>query len=65
MAKAKTFADKIAKQQHDFTKHCRVCGESMSPVRLVVSELSDKTKSWKFSNKFVGLCKCNEKTIFG
>jgi hypothetical protein len=65
MAKAKSFADKIAKGKQDFTKHCRQCGESMTPVQLIVSERSEKTNSWKFNNKYIGICKCNEKSIFG
>lgn len=65
MAKAKTFADKIAKDKLDFTKHCPKCGESLSMVKLVNSEPSDKEGAWKFSEKIVGVCKCNEQEILG
>ena len=65
MAKVKTFADKIAKDKLDFTKHCPVCGESFSMVKLVSSEPSDKEGAWKFREKIVGVCKCNEQEILG
>ena len=63
MAKAKTFADKMAKDQKDFTTHCPKCGESISTIQLVTSELSDKTGAWKFKQNFVGICKCNANDV--
>lgn len=65
MAKVKTFADKVAKDQIDFTTHCPECGESLSMVKLVSSEPSDKEGAWKFKERVVGVCKCNEKEIMG
>ena len=65
MAKVKSFADKMAKGGQDHTTHCPQCGESISPVKLITSERSDKTGAWRFSQKLVGVCKCNEKEIVG
>jgi hypothetical protein len=65
MAKGKSFMDKVAKASQDFTKHCPKCGESIMTVRLVTSEISDKTGAYRFKQKLVGLCRCNEKEITG
>ena len=59
MAKAKTFADKVAKSHMDYTKHCPKCGESISTVKLVAAEKSEKTGAYRFRDKLVGVCKCN------
>ncbi|MBN2030553.1 hypothetical protein JW824_09940 [bacterium] len=61
MAKAKTFADKVSKATHDFTTHCPKCGESIVSAKLVTSEKSTKTGAWRFNEKLVKLCKCNER----
>lgn len=65
MAKIKTFADKMAKSAQDLSKHCTKCGESIATVKLVTSERSEKTKAWRFKNKLVRVCKCNEAEIIG
>ncbi len=61
MAKAKTFADKVAKASQDFSKHCPKCGESITPIHLVTSERSPKSGAWRYNSRHVGMCKCNEK----
>lgn len=63
MAKAKTFADKIAKSMKDFRTHCPQCGEALIPIELVTSEYSERTHGWRFNKRFVTMCKCNEKEI--
>jgi formate dehydrogenase maturation protein FdhE len=63
MGHAKTFADKMAKSVVDYSKHCPVCGESLRPVQYVVSEKSETTGAWRFNQRFVGVCKCNEHDI--
>jgi formate dehydrogenase maturation protein FdhE len=63
MGHAKTFADKMAKSTVDYSKHCPVCGESLRPVLYVVSEKSKTTGAWRFNQRFVGVCKCNEHDI--
>ena len=63
MAKAKSFADKVAKQTLDFSLHCAECGESLSAVKVITSERSEKTGAYRFRQKLVKVCKCNEKDI--
>jgi len=65
VAKAKTFADKVAKSSQDLRRHCPKCGEVITTVQVITSERSTKTGAWHFNQKFVGVCKCNEKEIFG
>jgi len=60
-----SFADKLNKATSDFSKHCPVCGEAISYIKLVTSERSDKSSAWRFNQKMVGICKCNEKDILG
>lgn len=62
MAKAKSFADKMAKSAQDFTTHCPICGESITVVKRITSEKSEKTGAWRFNQKFIGLCKCGDET---
>lgn len=61
MAKAKSFADKVAKSTMDFHKHCPKCGEAINTIQLVKAEKS--ANSWRFNDKYVGVCKCNEKEV--
>ena len=63
MAKIKSFADKMSKDKSAFLKHCPKCGESITTVKLVASELSDKTGAYRFKQSFVGVCKCNENNV--
>lgn len=63
MAKAKSFADKLAKKTQDFTTHCQTCGESLQAVKLVYAEKSDKSGDYRFKQRFVGMCKCNENEL--
>jgi hypothetical protein len=63
MAKVKSFADKMAKDKKDFTTHCPKCGESITTIKLVASELSEKTGAYRFKQSFVGVCKCNENDV--
>jgi hypothetical protein len=59
MAKIKNFADKMSKDKSAFLKHCPKCGEAITTVKLVASELSEKTGAYRFMQSFVGVCKCN------
>lgn len=65
MGKVKSFADKVAKSSMDFRSHCSECGEALQSVKLVTSEKSEKTGDWKFNQRFVGMCKCNENELKG
>ena len=63
MAKQTSFVDKLAKSAIDHTKHCPVCNQSITTIKLVTSEHSPKTGAWRFNQKYVGLCKCNETEV--
>ena len=63
MGKGKSFADKVAKQTLDFTLHCPECGESLSNVKMITSERSEDTGAYRFRQKLVKVCKCNEKEL--
>lgn len=66
MSKDRSFAAKVAKaMSHGGGNHCPVCGETLSTIQLVVSEKSENKNSWKFNQRFVRICKCNEKDIYG
>lgn len=66
MAKDRSFAAKISKALSDGGgNHCPECGDLLTTVRLVVSEKSESNNSWKFNQRFVRVCKCNEKEVYG
>jgi hypothetical protein len=62
--KDRTFAAKIAKGAQQYGVKCATCGETYSMIKHVVSEKSE-TGSYKFREKVVGVCKCNQKEIYG
>jgi len=64
MAKAQTFADKAKKGIEARGKKCPVCGSVFQPVLLVASEQSPRSGSWKFTERRVQVCKCNEKEVY-
>ena len=61
MAKRQSFADKANKKSH--TKICPVCKSTVEAVRLVDPTYTTDKKSWKFRDRIVEMCKCNEKQI--
>lgn len=63
MAKAKSFVDKVSKSSQDYTTHCKECGESIHTIKLITSEKSDKSGAWRFNQRYVGICKCNENEV--
>jgi len=67
MAKDRSFAAKVAKGAKDHLKarQCPKCGEVMSVVKVVASEPKESKGSWRFREKFVNVCKCNEKEVYG
>ena len=65
MAKDQSFAAKVAKASSTGGNHCPECGELSVPVKMVVAEKSESKNSWKFNQKFVRVCKCNEAEIYG
>ncbi|MBN2415958.1 hypothetical protein JXO52_08950 [bacterium] len=63
MAKVQSFADKMAKGTLDFTKHCSTCEESYTMIKLVTTDKSPETNSYKFKERIVAMCKCNENEL--
>lgn len=63
MAKQQSFADKVAKGAlHG--KKCPVCGTIFQPILMVSSERSQRGPDWKFNERRVQVCKCNEKEVY-
>jgi hypothetical protein len=64
MAKKQDFASKTQKMARH-GKSCSVCGEFYSYVQVVSMVPSKKEGSHGFAEKNIGVCKCNEKEIYG
>jgi hypothetical protein len=64
MAKAQTFAEKALKASLAKGVKCPVCGTIRQPILLVSSERSSAAGTWKFNERRVQVCKCNEKEIY-
>lgn len=63
MAKKQDFMSKTQKSD----KHgniCSVCNTPISFIKLVNTEKSEKTDSWRFNQKHIGVCQCNEKEVY-
>ena len=65
MAKDRSFASKVAKSAHLSVRHCTVCGDVVSMIKQVESRQKEDTASWGFKEKFIPVCKCNEKEVLG
>lgn len=63
MAKHQSFADKVAKAQKQKGHKCPKCENIFEPTLVVSSELSN-SGTWKFNQKRVQICKCNEKEVY-
>jgi hypothetical protein len=63
MAKQQTFADKATKAAAMKGAKCPVCGEIFQSLLTVSSERS-KASTWKFNERRVNVCKCNEKAVY-
>ena len=64
MAKDKTFGAKVAKSQAIASKVCPVCKDAVTTVHLVNSVKNEATGAYRFNEKYVGVCKCNEKEFY-
>lgn len=64
MAKQTSFAAKVAKAAATKGVKCPVCGTVLQPILMVSSERSKVAASWKFNERRVQVCKCNEKQIY-
>lgn len=63
MAKAQSFAEKAAKAGKLKYKKCPKCDTMMEPFLVVTTEMS-KSGNWKFIQRRIKVCKCNEKEVF-
>lgn len=62
--KDRSFAAKVAKgAQEKSGKHCPECGELFNIVQ-VVSSVKSEMDTWRFKEKYVGVCKCNQKEVY-
>lgn len=59
--KQMTFAEKVKKEKH--VVHCPICGGAKQSILYVESVKSD-TGSWKFRERYVNVCKCNQAEIY-
>jgi uncharacterized OB-fold protein len=64
MAKQQSFADKATKAAQMKGSKCPVCGTIFQPVLVVSSEKARLGTSWKFNERRVQVCKCNEKQVY-
>ena len=64
MAKQQTFADKATKAAAMKGAKCPVCSAIYQPILMVTSEHSKAAGSWKFNERRVQVCKCNEKQVY-
>ena len=65
MAKDRSFQAKVAKSQLGPVHPCPVCKESIVTYHVVRTARNEDKNSWRFKEKFIGVCKCNEKEILG
>jgi hypothetical protein len=64
MAKGTSFAEKAAKAMAGKKgAECPKCGELLQSVLVISAEKSDKS-SYKYNQRFVKVCKCNEKEVY-
>ena len=60
--KIRTFADKVqAKRQ---VIECPKCNTPIQSVFLVRSVKSEHSGAWKFKQRMVPVCKCNQKEVY-
>ncbi len=64
MAKGQTFADKITKGQRKSKVICPKCNTEYSFILYVTSEKSNKSGAYRFNQRQVSVCKCNEKQFY-
>jgi len=65
MAKERSFQAKVAKAQMAPQRQCKVCKEAIVSYQVVQTVKNAEKNSWRFKEKYVGVCKCNEKQVLG
>lgn len=61
MAKKQSFADKASKKKQ--VDICPVCKSEIAHIKLM--KAVNRNGNWRFTNKPVGVCKCNEAEVYG
>jgi hypothetical protein len=61
MAKKQSFADKASKKSH--SEICPICNAEVTRIKLM--KAVKVNGNWRFTNKPVGVCKCNEAEVYG
>jgi hypothetical protein len=59
--KQMTFAEKVKKEKH--VVYCPTCGGAKQPI-LYVESIKDDSGSWKFRERNVNVCKCNQDRFY-
>lgn len=62
MGKDRSFASKMAKSAT--ANQCPTCGQVPVMVKVIDSEVKEQKGSWRFKEKFVHVCNCNEKEVY-
>ena len=62
--KDRTFASKVAKGAVEHGEKCPVCGDTFHLLKVVSTMDVPEKKSYRFQEKMVKVCKCNEKEIY-
>ncbi len=62
MAKAQSFADKLKKKTGAHKLVCPECNGEIQRVKSVKSVPS--SGGWKFNQRMIDVCKCNEKEVY-
>lgn len=62
--KITSFADKLNKKQDLNSNICPVCNTETQRVKFVKSVKSELSKSWRYNQNMIDVCKCNEKVVY-
>jgi hypothetical protein len=65
MAKDRSFSAKIASTHNAVQRRCPVCGEIQNNLKVVQTAKNVEKNSWRFIEKSIAICKCNDKEVFG
>ena len=65
MAKDKSFASKVQRAGGSITRHCATCDQTYVQLKVVESLKDEETKAYRFKERMVPICKCNEKDYLG
>ncbi len=62
--KDKSFSAKLGVNKEDQKNHCNKCGETFNYVQ-VINSIKDNNEVWKFKERYVSVCKCNQNEVYG